>query len=169
MVFLTEGYSPCVRHSTPRRDAVMTLFAAAVLLAGCSSEREDGSTLKADPDLPFGSFERPAGNSTLEYRGELMAPDWSFQGTVALRGGCLGVVYTDDSGDPAFVTLGLPMPVSWDVGSQTVSGTGYGFAVGDVLDLSGMLIEDDTALPTPCQDETRRMLVSNDAWIRSTR
>lgn len=94
-----------------------------------------------------------------------MAPDWDLLGTVALRGECLGVVYTDDSGDDRFVTLALPMPVSWDAGSQTVSGTGYGFAVGDALEVSGMLIEDDAALPTSCQDETRHILVSNDAWV----
>lgn len=50
-----------------------------------------------------------------------------------------------------------------------MSGTGYEFAVGDALDLSGMLIEDDAALPTACADEAHRILVSNDTWISSAR
>ncbi|USQ78955.1 hypothetical protein NF556_15165 [Ornithinimicrobium faecis] len=152
-----------MRPSVPSRAA--TLIAAAVLLTGCSSDQEDGSTLKADPDLPFASFEGPADGSTLEYRGELMAPDWDLHGTLTLRGECLGVLYTDDSGDHGFVTLALPMPASWDVKSQTVSGDSYKFAVGDELDVSGMLIQDETALPTACEGETPRILVSNNAWI----
>lgn len=158
-----------MRHAAPGRYRAMTLLAAAVLFTGCSSDQEDGSTLKADPDLPFASFEGPADGSTLKYRGEEMGSDWEVQGTVALRGECLGVVYTDESGNDRFVTLALPMPVAWDAGSQTVSGTGYEFGVGDVLDVSGILIQDDTALPAACQDETRRILVSDNAWISSAR
>jgi hypothetical protein len=150
-------------------NCAITLIAAAGLLTGCSSDQEDGSTLKADPDLPFASFQRPADGSTLQYRGEVMAPDWELQGTVTLQSGCVGLKYTNDSGDQEFVTLGLPMPVTWDAGTQTVSGTGYEFVVGDTLDLSGQLIEDDTALPTACQGETHRVLVSNNIWIRSAR
>lgn len=152
-----------MRHSAPSR--AITLFAAAVLLSSCSSGQEDGSALKVDPDLPFASYQRPADGSTLRYRGETMAPDWSLQGTVALRTGCLGVEYVDESGDRTFVTLGLPAPAAWDADAHTVSGTGYEFAVGDVLDLSGQLIEGDTALPIACQGQTQRILVSNDAWI----
>lgn len=147
----------------------MTLLATAVLFTGCSSDQEDGSTLKADPDLPFASYESPADGSTLKYRGEEMGSDWDLQGAITLRGECLGVLYTDEAGDHRFVTLALPMPVSWDAQSQTVSGAGYEFAVGDELDVSGMLIQDNAALPTACQDETRRILVSNNAWISSAR
>lgn len=98
-----------------------------------------------------------------------MAPNWDLQGVITLRGECLGVLDADDAGDHRFVTLALPMPVSWDARSQTVCGTGYEFAVGDELDVSGMLIQDDTALPTACQDETRQIVVSSNAWISSAR
>lgn len=145
----------------------MTLVAAVVLVGSCSSDNEDGSTLSADPDLPFASYERPADGSTLQYRGEAMAPDWDLQGTVVLRTGCLGVDYVEESGDDAFVALGLPTPVSWVAATQTVIGTGYEFAVGEVIDLSGYLLDDDMALPAACRGQAQRVLVSNDAWIRA--
>src|SRR5690606_22993088 len=93
---------------------------AAGLLTGCSGEQEDGSTLKADPDLPFASFQRPADGSTLRYRDEVMAHDWGLHGSVTLRNGCVGLDYTNESGDQEFVTLGLPLPATWDAGTQTV-------------------------------------------------
>lgn len=96
-----------------------------------------------------------------------MAPDWELHGSVTLRNGCVGLEYTNESGDQEFVTLGLPLPATWDAGTQTVSGTGYEFVVGDALELSGQLIDDDAVLPIPCRGETHWILVSNDSWIRS--
>lgn len=157
-----------VRPRRPRLPhRAIALIPAAGLLTGCSGEQEDGSTLRADPDLPFASFQRPADGSTLRHRGHVMAPDWELHGTVTLRNGCVGLGYTNEERDQEFATLGVPLPATWDAGTQTVSGTGYEFVVGDTLDLSGQLIDDEAALPSACRGGTRRILVSNDSWIRS--